>query len=224
MKWNIIILSLLLLSGCSSNKKVTEREHEEIQRSYIVRDSNYNVRPIWVSDAVSWAQDRGNLKKFRYFSFETTPKVDREIACELAKTNARSDIASEIASFIEKEVGMSKEGDASIDENNPQMVKLKEYVSMTLAEKTKALIHGAQVAKTYWEKRSYKEKLGAKRDFVGYSCSALIKIGSKRLRNAVDKAANFVINNVDDTVTKNNVKSALKNVSENFDKAKKGML
>ena len=75
------------------------------------------------------------------------------MACDLAKSTARADIASEIATFIEKQLGSSKEGAPSIDENNPQSQELREFVSVTLAEKTKALIHGAQVEKTYWEKR-----------------------------------------------------------------------
>jgi hypothetical protein len=213
-----------LLGGCASKKTVEEVKHEDLKRDYVVRDSNLNIRPTWVGDAVEWAKDHGELDKFRYFSFATDAKVDREMACEFAKTNARADIASEIATFIEKELGASKEGAPSIDANNPKTSELREFLSVTLAEKTKALINGAEVDKVYWEKRQYLESLGAKKDYTGYSCSALIRIDRKRLSEAVQKATDFVVNKADDPQTKENVKNALKNVSENFDKAKQGMI
>ena len=103
MKMELRFLSLLTLFifiilqyGCStSDVKVKEREYE-LKRDYVVIDSNLDVRPIWVSDVQAWAKDSGNVDKYVYFSFETTPKIDREVACDLAKTNARADIASEI--------------------------------------------------------------------------------------------------------------------------------
>ena len=47
---------------------------------------------------------------------------------------------------------------------------------------------------------------------------------SKRLARAIDEAANHVVKKVDDPETKENVKKALKNASENFVKAKTGQL
>lgn len=223
----ILILSLLattFMIGCASKeRKTTEREHEDIQRDYVVRDSSSNVRPGWIEDAEVWAKNHGkNVNKYRYFSFESGPKVSRKISCDIAKANARADIASEIATFIDKSLATSEAGNASIDENNPHVQALREYVENTLAEKTQALIHGAAVEKTYWEKRQYLQERGAKRDFKAYTCAAFIRIESKRLKKAVDAAANFVSNATDDPETKENVKKALKDASDNFIKAKKG--
>lgn len=228
MKNTILTLQLLLLTltlvscGSSSSKKGGE-EHTTLSRDYDVREAQDNVRPNWTSDTDQFAKDQSDGNTFRYFAFETTPKVDRETACDLAKANARSDVASEIATFIEKSLGTSKEGSASIDPNNPDTRPLREFIEVTLAEKTKALIHGAQVVKTYWEKRHYQQSKGAKRDYVGYTCAALIKIEKERLKQAIEEAANHVIKKVDDPATKENVKKALKDAAENFDKAKQGL-
>lgn len=221
----LILLLSGLIFGCSTTKEkiTTEEEHEELMKDYIVRDASSKIRPGWMEDAEVWAKNNGkDVKKFRYFSFETEPKVNRQIACNIAKANARVDIASEIATFIDKSLGTSQEGNASIDENNPHVQAMREFVSNTLAEKTQALIHGASVLKTYWEKRQYLKSKGAKRDYKAYTCAALIRMSSQRLKNAVDEAANHVANQVDDPETKDNVKKALKDASKNFVKAKRG--
>lgn len=222
MKQTLLILAMAtVLFSCSSSK--TTGPIHSIERDYVVKDASSGIRPEWLEDVDIWAKDDGDLKLFRYFAFETTPKVDREIACDLAKANARTDIATEIATFIEKSLGFSKEGAASIGENDPHMQELREFVEVTLAEKTKALIHGASVQKVYWEKRYYKKNLGARKDFVGYTCGALIRIDKEQLKKAVDEAAMHVVKRADDPQTKANVKKALKDASENFDKAKQGL-
>ncbi|MBF0208564.1 MAG: hypothetical protein HQK53_16940 [Oligoflexia bacterium] len=224
----LIAMSLVSLSGCSSSKKKGDEpppeEHVTLVKDYEVRDASDNYRPNWIKDAPEWAKLQKDTEGFRFFSFETTPKVDRETACDLAKTNARADIAGEIATFIEKSLGSSKEGSASIDPNVPDTRPLREFIEVTLAEKTKALIHGAAVVKTYWEKRQYMQSKGAKRDYIGFTCGVLVKIEKDRLKQAVEEAANHVVQKIDDPATKENVKKALQSAAENFDKAKQGLI
>lgn len=224
--WIVSLSLLALLVGCGSGEKKTEeREHENIKRDFVVINASSNTRPGWVEDANVWAENhRKDVKTYRYFSFETEPKPSRNIACDLAKARAKADIAGEIATFIDKQLGYSQEGRADIDENNPEVKALRSFVENTLAEKVQALIHGAAVRKTYWEKRNYKQDLGAKKDFKAYSCAVFIRMSSKRLARAVDEAANHVVRSTDDPETKANVKKALNNASENFVKAKTGQL
>ena len=74
-----------------------ERNISEIKKEYEVRDASSNFRPGWIEDAEVWAkQNEKDLDKNRFFSFETEPKVVRSVACDIAKANARADIASEI--------------------------------------------------------------------------------------------------------------------------------
>ena len=225
-KMMAMLMVLGLVSACSSTKKereTTEVEHENIKKDYVVQDASSTTRPGWIEDAELWAKEYGkDTAKFRYFSFETEPKTQREMACNLAKANVKVDIAGEIATFIDKQLGHSTEGSADIDENNPQMGKLRSFVENTLAEKIQALIHGASIEKTYWEKRSYQKKLGAVKDYRAYSCAVFLRMPQERLAKAIDEAANHVLKQADDPETKENVKRALDNASENFVKAKTG--
>ncbi|MFX3675412.1 MAG: hypothetical protein ACN6I6_00085 [bacterium] len=220
------ILLMLSLVACSSTKKeaeLEERENEDIARDYTVIDASGKTRPGWIEDPVLWSKEYGkDTEKYRFFSYETEPKVGRKVACDLAKSNVRADIASEISTFIDKQLGTSIEGVSSVDENNPDVQGLKEYTESTLVEKTKTLIHGASVIKTYWEKRRYLQKLGAKKDYMAYTCAVYIRMSSDTLAKAVDNAAKAVIERASKTTVKDNVKNALENASKDFLKASAG--
>lgn len=223
MKLMSVLLILSLGVACSSKKKVKDVDNSEtIARDYEVRDASSTVRPGWIEDAEVWvAQENMDTKKFRYFAYETEPKVNREIACNLAKANVRTDIASEITTFIQKSLAASTEGQAAIDANNPKTAPMREYVSNTLAERVQSLIHGAAVIKTYWEKRNYQQKLGAKKDHVGFTCATLIRMEDARLKAAIDKASEDLVEKADPEL-KDNVKKALENLDEDFVKARHG--
>jgi hypothetical protein len=222
---------LLTLVACSSTPKkepIVERpleevKHTEIKKEYEVRDASSNFRPAWIEDAEVWAkQNEKDLDKMRYFSYETEPKVLRSAACDIAKANVRVDIAGEISTFIQKTLGTTQEGNASIDMNNPKLSPLKEYMENTLAEKIQAMVHGASIVKTYWEQREYKVSLGSKEDYKAFTCAVLIRMEADRLKKSVDEAANFVVKRVDDPEAKETVKKALQNVSDDFVKARRG--
>lgn len=228
MKKILTSFFLLSLVACSSTKKAEEHpvedvKHTEIKKEYEVRDASSNYRPGWIEDAEQWAkQNEKDIEKNRFFSYESEAKVARSAACDIAKANARVDIASEITTYIEKTLGTTQEGNASIDLNSPKLASLKEYMENTLAEKVQSMIHGASVVKTYWEQREFKKSLGAKEDFKAYTCAVLIRMDADRLRKSVEEAASFVVKKVEDPEAKENVKKALKNVSENFIKSRKG--
>lgn len=224
MKLMSVLLVLSLGVACSSKKKVKDVDNSEtISRDFEVRDASSTVRPGWIEDAEVWVeQEKMDVNKFRYFSFETEPKVNREIACNLAKANVRTDISAEITTFIQKSLAASTEGQAAIDANNPKTQPMREFVSNTLAERVQSLIHGAAVIKTYWEKRNYMTKMGAKKDYVGFTCATLIRMDTARLKAAIDKAAEDLVEKADDPETKENVKKALDNLSDDFVKARHG--
>lgn len=223
MKLLSLLLVLSMVGACSSKKTVKDVDNSEtIARDFEVRDASSTVRPGWIEDAEVWtAQENMDTKKYRYFSFETEPKVNREIACNLAKANVRSDIASEITTFIQKSLATSTEGQAAIDPNNPKTLPMREYVSNTLSERVQSLIHGAAVIKTYWEKRNYMVKMGAKKDYVGFTCATLIRMESARLKAAIDKASEDLVKKADPEL-KEKVEKALENLDEDFVKARHG--
>lgn len=223
MKLLSVLLVLTLSVACSSKKKVKDIDNSEtIARDFEVRDASSSSRPGWIEDPEVWAeQENMDVKRYRYFSFETEPKVNREIACNLAKANVRSDIASEITTFIQKSLAESSEGQASIDANNPRTQPMRDYVSNTLAERVQGLVHGAAVIKTYWEKRNYMKKMGSKKDYIGFTCATLVRMEDERLKAAIDKASEDIVQKADPE-TKDNVKKALENLDEQFVKARRG--
>lgn len=218
-----LIAAMTVATGCSSKRKVKEVDNTEtIKRDYEVRDASSNFRPAWIEDVETWSEQEEKGDKWRWFAFETEPKVNREIACNLAKANARADVAAEITTFIQKTLAASTEGQAAIDPANPRTQPMRDYVSNTLAERVQSLVNGAAVTKTYWEKRQFLQKLGAKKDYLGFTCAVLVRMDSKVLKDAVAKAAEGVVNQVQDPEVKENVKKALDKIDEDFVKARKG--
>jgi hypothetical protein len=223
MKLLAFMLVLTLGVACSSKKVKDVDNSKTIARDYEVRDASSTIRPGWIEDAEAWTeQEKMDTSKFRYFSYETEPKVNREIACNLARANVRADIAAEITTFIQKSLAESTEGQAAINPNNPKTKEMREYVSNTLAERVQSLIHGAAVIKTYWEKRNYMQKMGAKKDYIGFTCASLIRMETNRLKAAIDKASEDLVKKADDPEMKDNVKKALENLSDDFVKARHG--
>ena len=223
MKRFFFLLILSISLSCSSKKKVVDVDNSKtIVKDYEIRDASSNTRPGWIEDAELWTeQEKMDVTKYRYFSFETEPKVNREIACNLARANVRTDIASEITTFIQKSLASSSEGSAGIDANNPKTQPLREYVSNTMAERVQSLINGAAVIKTYWEKRNYMQKMGAKKDYVGFTCATLIRMETGRLKAAIDKASEDLVEKAEPEL-KDKVKKALENLDEDFVKARHG--
>jgi len=216
----LTMASLFILGGCSSSKHKEKLEvqdnTETIKKDYEVRDASHTMRPAWVQNAILWADEVGkDGAKFRYHSYQTGVKVDRETACSLAKTYARADIASEISSFIQKTMAASKEGQASIDDTNPVTAPLREYIEDTLAERVQAFLHGASLRGTYWEKRFYLQDMGASRNYTGYTCAALIRIENKFIKEAIGRAIAQLVNKTDSNL-KSNVKQALDNVADSY--------
>lgn len=225
MKLMSMLLVLSLGVACSSKKKEVKDvdNTETISKDFEVKDASSNIRPGWIEDAEVWtAQEKLDTEKYRYFSFETEPKVNREISCNLAKANVRADIAGEITTFIQKTLGSSTQGQAAIDPNNPKTLPLREYTENTMAEKVQSLVHGAAVIKTYWEKRNYSVKMGAKKDYIGFTCATLVRMETNRLKAAIDKASEDLVKKADDPEVKENVKKALENIDEEFVKARHG--
>ena len=220
----LFICMAISLVACSSKKtkEIVEVDNSAtIKKDYEVRDASSNTRPGWIEQAEEWAaQNNLNVTDSRSFSFETEPNVNREIACNLAKANARADIAGQITTFISKTLGSSDQGSATIDENNPDIQGLRSYTENTLAEKIQAILVGASVEKTYWEKRQYQVKLGAKKDFTGFTCASLVGVKKEFLRKAIEQVQRDLEKKTDDPEAKASVKSAIEKANEEFAKIK----
>ncbi|MCB9092434.1 MAG: hypothetical protein H6621_02135 [Halobacteriovoraceae bacterium] len=216
-------LAFLFTTSCSSTKSKEMKKVEDvdisenIERDYKVRDASTNMRPGWIVDAGVWAEKQSyDVNKYKFFSYETEPKVSREMACNLAKANVKSDIAGEITTFIQKKLGASEEGVATIDPNNPMTQPLRSYVENSLVEKVQAIIVGASIEKTYWEKREFKKDLGAKRDYFGYTCATLAKIDRETISKSIDQVRMDMMNKTQSSELKAKVEKALEDADNDF--------
>lgn len=191
-----VALACTMLSSCASKKRERvpkDEVHKDLSRDYQVTEASSGVRPGWIEDAEIWAREHGrDIEAYRYFSFETEPKASRSIACSLARANATADIAREISTFINQSLTTSTYGDASIDPQNPNINRLRQYVETTLAEKVQGQVSGARVIKTYWEKRNYQQRMGAPRDYQGWTCAAFIQMDGEQLGRLIDFAVSQV--------------------------------
>ncbi len=215
MKNIIIILLSFIFFGCSTPTVTTQPL--TIEKDYLLRDASDINRPIWISETEEWTKQQQDKETYVYFSFETSLKNDREVACDLAQASARAEIAHEIATYIEKSLGSSKEGSTSINPNSPETKALMDYVEVTMTEKSKAMTNGVRLVRTYWEQRNYLEKKGAKKDYIAFTCAALIKIEKDRLKQSIEEASQKIVQRAADPEVKENVKKALKEVSEKFE-------
>jgi len=216
MKAVAVILVMIIFSSCSSTKYHDE-EHENLKKDYEVKNSSSKFRPGWIEDAEGWASENDmKMENHRYFSFETTPKVGRTIACNLAKAKVRVDIAGEISTTINQEITAWTEGDSGIDENNPSVEDLQEFVDTYLSEKIHGSIVGASIKKTYWEKRFYLKDLGAKSDYSGFTCAVFVKIPKKSLDRSMEVARAKIEERSWPDLTKEQVQEILKRAKDNL--------
>ena len=221
MKFNLILVTFALVLGACSSSKFKSTEHEDIERDYEVKDSSSNSRPGWIEDANGWAGENDiDTKSLTYYSFETTPKVSRQIACDLAKARARADIAGEIATEISKQIDQEVSGNPGIDENNPDISSLKEFVDSFLSSRIQRSVYGAKVSKTYWEKRFYQKDLGAKKDFYGHTCAVFVSISKANLNKSI-AAAQKELERVQKTRSDEQKKFSREEIKEIIDRTRK---
>ena len=85
-----------------------------------------------------------------------------------------------------------------------------------LAQDAQTFLVGVQVAKTYWEKRKYMEKLGATEDKVKFYCYAVAKMDKKQLEIAIKKSTDKLLNDVKNPEVKQKTNKILKEVGNKF--------
>lgn len=167
---------LVFVAACSSRS---------FKRDYEVVDASHQEVPEWVNEPREWAQDEDedDFEKHRYYIYTTDAKNSRTMACEAAKARAASVIASEISQFIKQSFATSTHGDPRAMDPD-----LSSYMEESLAKEVQSFVVGAKTLRTYWEKRRYLKDKGAKKDYDGYVCSALLKVSKGNLDTAFNRA------------------------------------
>jgi len=200
MKFMFLIL-MISMYGCSSRK---------LEKDYKVVDASSEDIPEWVSNLDEWIEDEEkDAKDHKYYIYTTEAKNSRATACEIAKARSASNIAAEISTFIKQSLAQSKTGDPTLKNK-----KLAEYVQDDLAKEVQAFVVGAQNYKEYWEKKRFLKEKGAEKDWDGYTCTSLVKISKKLLKNAFDRSEKTLVQKSD-----SNLKEVVKNIMQDASKA-----
>lgn len=182
------MIAMLAMGGCSSYAPKTVDNKKTIEKDYVVTDASGRYRPTWIEDVNYWAkEEKKDMATYKYFSYEGAPKMDRELACDVAKASLSADIASSIQTKVEKSLDSFEEsGKTALSQGG----FVRSYVDRKLKSQIAQKLVGVTVENTYWEKRSFSVKRGAAQDGIGFTCAVLGRIQQKNLELAVDKAFN----------------------------------
>lgn len=206
----LIGFALVAMVGCGSKpeQKVEVKEEPPVktQPDFVVQEMSQANLPEWVKEPVK-GDDAAEVKKSRYFISESE-HPNKRLCLKSAETRATARIASEIAQFMKNTYAEATQG--SEDE------EVSEYMQEQLAAETQAFVVGSRIHKTYWEKRFYKEEMGAEEDKRVFKCFALVKIDKKQLKKAVDNARKKLIEGVRDPEVKQKTDKILTDISDKF--------
>lgn len=197
---------LVSLASCSSRS---------FKRDYEVVDASHKEIPEWINEPEEWAEDEDEdeYEKNRYYTYTTEPKSSRETACEIAKARAGSAVAGEISQFIKQSFATSTHGDPSATDSD-----LSQYVEDNLAKEVQTFVVGAKVKRTYWEKRRFLKEKGAKKDYEGYTCSALLEVSKDNLDIAFNRANQKLSEKAGSSEAKAKVSKILEQAQKDFQK------
>lgn len=199
-----VLVLLVVLSACSSRS---------LKKDYVVEDASHQEIPEWIQESDEWAQDNDDedYKNSKYYTFTSEPKNSRVTACEIAKLRVNSEVASEITQFIKHSLSTSTEGDSKdLDQS------LEEYMDETLTKEVQSYVIGAQTLKKYWEKRAFSKELGAKKNISGFTCSVLVKVSKKNMKQAFDMAFKKLKAKAQNYNLKQKIEKAKEDVSKEF--------
>lgn len=210
----IMMLSTFALVGCSSAKKAEMTEEqvakkEEVIKTeapdYVIAEVSQPTRPAWILDPMLGDEVK-ERKKSRYFVNESK-NVNQRLCVRSAEARATSQIAREIAQFMKNSYteATQNEGDEAV-----------EHMEEQLAQESQSFIVGAKTHKTFWEKRKYKEELGAEEDKTEFNCYALVKMTKKDVEEAVKRSRKKLLENLEDPEVKKKAEKALAGAEQAF--------
>ena len=191
---------LMLLVSCASSKDSSIEEefknYTSLERSnasslrvaredFTVVERSEKERPSWIShpqkNAIVALGKKGKSPKSKdqfFYSYETTPKLSREIACNIARAFTREDMANFVVEFYRE-----GETDRAWDE----------YLITQGHDQLLEFFKGTVLSRTYWEHRVYGPQLGNSGKTDAYTCALLVQVDQKKLSQAIEKIQKAII-------------------------------
>lgn len=205
-------IAVLVVSCGSSDKKEQEKPDDtlKIQVDYKLQETSTgrSTPPEWIQMPAKGDKSE-NRKKYRYFVNESQHSSKR-LALRSAEARANARIAQEIAQFMKNTFAEATQGG--------EEEEVTEYMQEQLAQEAQTFIVGAQVIKTYWEKRRYLESMGAEEDKTVFTAYALVRMSKKNLEKAVRRSRAKLLGTIEAPEVKKKTDKILKDVDEAFNK------
>ena len=204
----------LVLTACGSSDKktvVVEEKNPNPERvfkiDYELADASEKALPTWIQEPSKAEKSAEDRKKFRYFTNESA-NTNQRLCEKSAEARATAHIASEIAQFMKNSYAEATQGGASEE--------VTEYMQEHLAQEAQSFLTGVSVIGKYWEKRNYKESLGAREDLTKFYCYAVVKMSKKDVEKAVERSRAKLLGEIPAPEVKTKTNKALTEVSSKF--------
>ncbi|MCP4913617.1 MAG: hypothetical protein GY909_10900 [Oligoflexia bacterium] len=154
-----VLVSIIFVSSCSSSKNEAFVYTKRQIIDYKVVESSHDGYPLWIRKPQSVGSKIADGEKY-YFAFETTPKINKKIACNLLKAYGREKIVNEVFKFATK--GKNKSVKVLLAENGKDL-------AMKNFKKT-------NIIQSFWEDRMYPPLPGDAKYRAGSVCAYLIEV------------------------------------------------
>jgi hypothetical protein len=206
----LMVAALVVSCGSSKKEEKPKEESRKIQIDYKLLETSTggSTPPAWIQKPSSG--DKSKLRKKNRYFINESKHASKRLALRSAEARATARIAQEIAQFMKNTFAEATQGGEGEE--------VTEYMQEQLAQEAQTFIVGAQVMKTYWEKRRYLESMGAEEDQTVYTAFALIKMDKKSLEKAVRRSRAKLLGEIEDPEVKKKTDKILSDVDEAFSK------
>ncbi len=147
------------------------------REDFIVLNRSQKKRPVWISHPQKFGRGKGDSSGRLFFSFETSPKIEKEMACNIARAYAREDLSRFIISFFSK---------------GEEDKVWNEFLSTKGHEFLRNFLKSSRLMKTYWEQRRYRNEYDDNQS-SSYTCALLISVKEGEFNQAILELQNRVI-------------------------------
>jgi len=178
-----IVYSLIFATSCSGLSKAYKGDQDKAlseklaREDFIVLNRSQEKRPLWISHPQKFGNKKGDGNGRLYFSFETTPKIEKEMACNIARAYAREDLSRFFITFFTK---------------GEEHRVWNEFLSNKGHEFLRDFLKSSRLIRTYWEQRRYRNEFDESQS-SSYTCALLINIKEEEFKHAMLELQNRVI-------------------------------
>lgn len=204
-------LMTTLFVSCGSSEKEKRPELKATEYTVIETSTGTIGRPEWVQNPEEGDKEK-NRNNYRYFINESEHS-NKRLAMRSAEARANARIAQEIAQFIKNTFSEATQGGDEED--------VSEYMEEQLAQEVQTFIVGAEVIKSFWEKRNYSKEAGADENKKTYYSYALVRMDKDNLAKAVKRSRQKLLSNISAPEVKKKAQDALKDAEQAFNNINK---